>query len=260
MFISETYAYCNGLRGVHPAEKGLFFILTLLIALVNKSLLISLALAALIIIVLVLKARIPLSTILGFMLIPEGFVFFSLSVLVLSLTSEATGGLILGEWAGYYLIVSFSGIWLAKTVLAKVIGSLTCMIFFIFTTPLVDIIALLHRLKVPGIWLELMVLTYRFIFVLLETAVAIYRAQEARCGFKSRASAFRSLRLLIVNLFGKTLHRSRQLVLGLTSRGYKGMILVPKEFPPLSAIHLLGIGAFDLVLGIIVLGTAGGIL
>ncbi len=260
LFISETYAYCNGLRQAHPGEKGLFFILTLLIALVNKSLLISLALAGFIIILLVVKARIPLLTILGFMLIPAGFVFLSLMVLVLSLTRETSGDLVLGAWAGYYLVISYSSVWLAKTVLAKAIGSLTCMIFLIFTTPLVDVMALLHRLKVPGILLELMVLTYRFIFVLLETAGQIYRAQEARCGFSTRVSAFRTLRLLIVNLFAKTLHRSRQLTLGLAGRGYRGVLLVPKELPPLSVSHLFGIVVFALVLGMIVLRAAGGVL
>jgi cobalt/nickel transport system permease protein len=260
LFISETYAYCNGLRHVHPGEKGLFFILTLFIALVNKSLVISLVLAGFIMAVLVVKARIPLLTILGFMLIPAGFVFLSLVMLVLSITREASGGLVLGAWAGYYLVISYSGIWLAKTVLAKVIGSLTSMIFLLFTTPLVDLMALLHRLKVPGIFLELMVLTYRFIFVFLETAGQIYRAQEARCGFTTRSSAFRALRLLIVNLFTKTLHRSHQLTLGLAGRGYRGVLLVPKELPPLSVSHLLGIVVFVLVLGIIVLGAAGGVL
>ena len=45
-----------------------------------------------------------------------------------------------------------------------------------------EILDVLKRLHFPGLFIELMLLTYRFIFILMEGASAIMTAQKARLG------------------------------------------------------------------------------
>ena len=49
-----------------------------------------------------------------------------------------------------------------------------------FNTPMTEILDVLKRLHFPGLFIELMLLTYRFIFILMEGASAIMTAQKAR--------------------------------------------------------------------------------
>ena len=75
--------------------------------------------------------------------------------------------------------------------------------FLALTTPMTEIITVLHKLKVPVIITELMVLIYRFIFVFMETATTIRRAQLSRSGYVSMKSSFRSLSRLSSALLGE---------------------------------------------------------
>ena len=69
------------------------------------------------------------------------------------------------------------------------------------TTPMVDITEQLRRWHVPQLFVELMTLIYRFIFVLLETAQAMRTAQEARLGYSSWGRWLRSAGMLASNLY-----------------------------------------------------------
>ena len=49
----------------------------------------------------------------------------------------------------------------------------SCLYFLALSTPMTDILNELRKLRIPALLLELMMLTYRFIFVLLEIASSI---------------------------------------------------------------------------------------
>ena len=69
------------------------------------------------------------------------------------------------------------------------------------TTPMVDLTEQLRRWHVPALFVELMTLVYRFIFVLLETMQAMRIAQEARLGYSSVQRWLRSAGMLASNLY-----------------------------------------------------------
>ena len=53
---------------------------------------------------------------------------------------------------------------------ARSLGALAALLFLALTTPMVDLIALLRRLRVPEVLLEIMVLCYRMLFVFFRSA------------------------------------------------------------------------------------------
>jgi cobalt/nickel transport system permease protein len=85
-----------------------------------------------------------------------------------------------------------------------------------------DLVGLLRRLGVPALFLELMVLAYRHIFILLESARQIRQAQSARLGYATGANAWRALAALGGSLLVRTTWRSRQIHQALLARGYEG--------------------------------------
>jgi ABC-type cobalt transport system, permease component CbiQ and related transporters len=87
-------------------------------------------------------------------------------------------------------------------------------------------IALLRKIKVPALFMELMGLVYRFIFVMAETAEKIYTSQSSRLGYVNLNRGYHSLGQLVSNLFIKSYHRSKMLFIALTSRCYTGEIAV----------------------------------
>ncbi|MDO5285299.1 MAG: cobalt ECF transporter T component CbiQ [Actinomycetia bacterium] len=62
-----------------------------------------------------------------------------------------------------------------------VAGTLAVMVLAV-TTPMVDLLTWLRRLRVPDPLLEIASLTYRLIFVLLDTVVTAHEAQRCRLG------------------------------------------------------------------------------
>ena len=80
------------------------------------------------------------------------------------------------------------------------LGSLAALLFLVLTTPLIDLIALLRRLKVPALLLEIMVLCYRMLFVFSAAVHETLTAQSARLGYATPRLAMRSLGGLAANL------------------------------------------------------------
>jgi cobalt/nickel transport system permease protein len=102
-----------------------------------------------------------------------------------------------------------------------VFGSISCLYFLTLTTPITVILSVLRKLKVPSLLVDLIELTYRFIFIFLDTALAIHQSQASRLGYGSFRKGIRSLGLLISSLFLGVLQRSGQLTMAMNARGYQ---------------------------------------
>ena len=87
---------------------------------------------------------------------------------------------------------------------------------------MVDLTEQLRRWHVPVLFVELMTLVYRFIFVLLETTQAMRTAQEARLGYSSVGRWLRSVGMLASNLYLRANTRATNLFTALSARGYTG--------------------------------------
>ena len=106
----------------------------------------------------------------------------------------------------------------------KSLASVSCLYFLTLTTPIFEILSVLKKLKVPKLFVELMGLIYRFIFVLLDTANMIYISQNSRLGYSTLKTGFNSLGKLIANLFISSYKRSQDIYTAMESRCYDGDI------------------------------------
>ncbi|RCV52040.1 cobalt ECF transporter T component CbiQ [Marinitenerispora sediminis] len=127
----------------------------------------------------------------------------------------------------------------AAEVAGRAAAALCCQLMFAFSTPLADLLPRLARLGLPTALVETVALTYRMLFVLLDTARRIRTAQAGRLGYQTRAAWVRSLGVLGAAVFVRSFERARRMRRGLECRGYEGELTVLVDTPPVRPAALL---------------------
>ena len=114
----------------------------------------------------------------------------------------------------------------------QALASVSCLYFLSFNTPMPDILNVLRVMRCPRIILELMLLIYRYIFVLLEIASNLRTAQNSRLGNKDYRTSLKSFGALASALFIRAIKKSNALYDAMESRCYDGTIRVLNETYP----------------------------
>ena len=120
--------------------------------------------------------------------------------------------------------MTIAGLFTASEIFIKSMASVSALYFLILTVPVVDIINILRMLKIPELFIELMLLIYRFIFVFLDTMEKIRVSQKSRLGYSNIVSRFKSTAILISTLFTLSFKKSMDIHNVLVSRCYSGKI------------------------------------
>ncbi len=134
-----------------------------------------------------------------------------------------------------------NGFAVAAGLIARSAAGLSCLLFLALTTPVTDLLAGLRRLGVPVEVIEVALLTYRFLFLLADTAMAMDAAQAARLGHDGFGRRLRSLGLLAANLLPRAMDRAHRLEVGLGARGWEGKMRVLQQQEKLSISGLIGV-------------------
>jgi cobalt/nickel transport system permease protein len=144
-----------------------------------------------------------------------------------------------------------NGLAVAAGVIARSSAALSCLLFLALTTPVTDLLAGMRRLGLPVEVTEVALLTYRFIFLLADTAVAMDAAQAARLGHDGFRRRLRSLGMLAANLLPRAMDRARRLEIGLCARGYEGEMRVLSQGATLSVRGMIVVLAVVAATGVI---------
>jgi len=224
----EQSAYTNRWRRISPAAKGAFSLCGMVAAYAAATPVSACGVATVLGAVTVLGAGIP----------PERYLrvaapaLFFLAVSTLSLAVSLKIG----------ATPSDLSLQLARTELPRVaqasgrsLGGLAALLFLALTTPLIDIIALLRRLRAPEILLDIMILCYRTLFVFSEAVRDTIRAQSARLGYAGMRLSLRSLGGLVANITIQIWQRSHALHLAAMARNNDGPLRFLEQTHPKSA-------------------------
>ncbi|KOS68217.1 cobalt ABC transporter permease [Lysinibacillus contaminans] len=222
MLLIDKYAYMNKLASVHPLEKMMFSLGLLLLSLIIRDEHISLITFIVMSAFIILGAKIPFTYYAKLLLLPG---FFLLSSLVSILISVAPSSSVLPThiWAyqlnAWTIFIGTSSVATAQELFFIVLGSISCLYFLILTTSVQSICYVLRMWRLPVLFVELVELTYRFIFIFLESMQKIHLAQQARLGYHSPMQWLRSVSMMIAALFAEMFQRSRELNNAMQARG-----------------------------------------
>ncbi|HAS83757.1 MAG TPA: cobalt ECF transporter T component CbiQ [Verrucomicrobia bacterium] len=222
LHLLECHACSDPMRHRHPAEKAYFsagLLLTCLLLPPPGPLLVLLT----VLLAARIWAGIPWRVFIRTLLIPLGFILLGTVPLLISIAFGPDGVSL--AWVPEQLPS-------ARHLLLRALGAAACLCFLALTTPVMDWLPLVHRLRVPDVIVELMFVLYRMIFILTERFAAIHTAQDSRLGFHGVRNTFRSAGLTGANLLVFSLKRAQAMERGLVARGYDGQFRgLPPEHP-----------------------------
>lgn len=108
----------------------------------------------------------------------------------------------------------------AAGILGHGLAGTLAMMLLATTTPMVDLLAAMRRLRVPAVCIDIAGLVYRLFFSLVTTIASVSEAQAGRLGYAGWRVSLRSASALAAGVFIRTWDRARRMEEGLAGRGY----------------------------------------
>lgn len=215
----------------HPTpEKLLLCFGGLAVCLIGPPLTTAPAVLLLNVIIALAAARLPARVFLAVLSLPIGFLLASLPMLLISL--DLTNGFRLG-WRPDQLGI-------ALELAARTAGATSCLVLLALTTPAHAMIPYLRRIGVPAFLVEIMLLTYRLVFVFAGAVSTGYAAQTARLGYVGFRRSLHAFGMLAAAFFQRAMDKARRLETGLAARGFEGdLAVLPEDAPPVSPLRCL---------------------
>ncbi|MCI8559992.1 MAG: cobalt ECF transporter T component CbiQ [Dorea sp.] len=257
----DKLSYYSNLRHVNAAEKFTFSMLSLTACIVSRSIVIALLILSVTGILNVCKGGLPLSVYIRLMRIPVVFLVSGTLAIYINISKTPLDAFAFPVGA-YYITGSIRGLLKGTQLICTALSSVSCLYFLSLNTPMTDILNVLKRLHVPALILELMLLIYRYIFVIMHLASDITVSQNSRLGNIRLSTAGKSFAAMVSSVFIKSIRRSREIYDALEARCYDGTLQVLSEDYPIKLSEILCIAVFEtlLYLMIIIGRLSGGIL
>ncbi len=176
-------------------------------------------------IMLVLLARLDMTKVLGRLL--SVFWFLLLIWLMLPITFD---GPPLYTWGP--ITITLSGMILSAQITIKSIAILLALMALIATMSITTLGKTLARLKLPGKLVQLLLMTYRYIFVIEQEYKRLYTAIKIR-GFQpgTNLHSYKTFAYLIGMLFVRASTRAERVHQAMQLRGFQGKFYTLDSFP-----------------------------
>ncbi|HCV43533.1 MAG TPA: cobalt ECF transporter T component CbiQ [Bacteroidetes bacterium] len=188
---------------IHRLPAGLKLLIALVTAGATVSIPISdtpcILAAAVFVIIVAIASEIPIPFLLKRLLMLEPFV---LGVALLSLFQS-------------------QGVIVFTTVLLKSTVCLFTMILLSNTTPFADLLRVLQQAHVPRVFLTILALMYRYLFLLIDETERMHRARMSRTYTATRLLQWRSLAPIVGQLFVRSSERAERIYAAMCARGWK---------------------------------------
>ncbi|MGE0014579.1 MAG: cobalt ECF transporter T component CbiQ [Candidatus Methanomethylophilaceae archaeon] len=114
---------------------------------------------------------------------------------------------------------SFNHAWL---IMFRAIAGVTLMLSFASSTPIPHMAYALSQLRIPKEVIEIVVLVYRYAFLLLERTEVMWNAAKCRLGFSGLKRSMSTTAGILVNVFITSLEIAERSQPALESRNYNG--------------------------------------
>lgn len=247
IYTIDHYAYLSRMRSWNPQFKAAVAIVSLLFCIGADHEMVSglvfLTMAA----ITILAGGYPWRNYITLLRIPIVFLLLGTAAIVTGFSPVPHGRAFLSV-GGVSLYLSEGGAELARGLILKALGALSAMYMLVLSTPASEIISVLRGLHVPKMILELMIMIYRFIFVMMDTQCCMKQAAESRLGYCDFKTSCRSFGRTAGNLFVVSLKKAGAYYDALTARCYDGELLFLEEEKNVKGWQLWTAAGYFLVL------------
>ncbi len=224
---ADALAHADGLlQRLDPRVKLVGLLALLVAAALSRNILVILALFCLGV-ALALLSRVPLRTLAG--RVWAGALLFT-GVLALPAIFVTPGAplyhLPLLGWP-----ISAQGLSAAAYLITRVETAVTFSGLLILCTPWAHVLKALRVLRVPVVLVVILGMTYRYIFLMLQTALDMFEARQSRTVGRLEGAERRRLAVAGVGvLLEKTFQLSGEVYMAMLSRGFRGEVYTLDDF------------------------------
>ena len=129
------------------------------------------------------------------------------------------------------LAITKTGLMTALFLLMRVSTSVSLTLLLILTTPWNTVLSALSVLHIPDVFILILGMTYRYIFLLLHTANDMFLSRQSRVvGHLSSEESRRVIAATSATLLSKSFDLSGDVYLAMQSRGFRGTAVTVKPF------------------------------
>lgn len=230
MFAIDEMAYKSPLRAWPPVGKLLLVLALLLGSLLSPTPLVPLIVLAIGLVLLNRSCGLRLPNIMALACIETVFMLFiSVAIITLMMPGEAiwqanmAGIPLVGAGAaGITLHVSREGANLAFLLFTRALAGFAILLFFASSTPIPHLFLAMRQIGLPNFLAELVVLVYRYSFMLLEQMQQMATAADCRLGFRGLRQSLRTTGKLTAGLFGRSMDFAERAQAALLCRNFRG--------------------------------------
>ncbi|WP_373600537.1 cobalt ECF transporter T component CbiQ [Paraclostridium bifermentans] len=218
----DKCAYTNSLRKFNPMYKLMISFIALIVSIITNNINLHLIIMIIISIMIIFWAKVDIKLYIRCLKIPIYFLFIGTILNLISISFENTGFLLNIKIFGIYIGTTEFSIDNSIHILLRALSCIISIYFLILTTPFNQLIIILKKMYIPDVLIELMILTYRFIFLFLEEIKDIYKSQQLKFGYNNLKNSYNSTSLLIKVLFFRMMKKYEEMSVTLDIKLYDG--------------------------------------
>jgi cobalt ECF transporter T component CbiQ len=227
MFEVDELAYRSAALKWSPAGKFLFVLALLVASLMARTLLVPLVVLVIGVLLLGYSIHFRFPKVIGLVIL-EGLGIIVLGGLVIAI---ATPGTTVWTWDLFLFKLAFTdaGLSTATLITLRALAGISVMLFFATSTPIPHFADMLVRLKVPKEFAEMMVMVYRYSFMLLDEAGRMHLAAQCRLGFRGRMNTLRTYAKMMVGMFIRSMETAERSNVGMQCRNYQSGVAMLRQ-------------------------------
>lgn len=217
MLIIDRFAYTNKISNSSPYAKTAVSLALIVLSIINSNIYVLCAMIVGIALTTILGTGIPKKSYAKMIAAPAIYLIISIFAIIFtfgfsdSVQTENFVYLKQFELLNFYIGLAEGSVKNGLILGLRSLSGIASMYFLILTTPCSQQIKVMKKAKLPVVFIELYVLTYRFIAIFFEEIILIHTAQKIRFGYNNYKNSMNSLAILIKILFVRIMIRFKDM-------------------------------------------------
>lgn len=218
----DALAYSSRMLSWAPLGKLILVIAVLVVNVMTDSVITAFAVLALGLALMAYSTNMRIPFMLG-VAIAEALLILIVACGIISINGDHSQPCIWSAdflWLDFYMTAdSFNQAWL---VLLRSVAGITMMMAFATSTPIPHLAQALRQIRIPDEICEIVVLIYRYAFLLLERMDTMWSAAGSRLGFSGIRRSISTVASIAVGIFTSSMNLADKAQVSLECRGYRG--------------------------------------
>ena len=222
MLVTDKYAYTSKLAKKDPLAKVIFTFAALFLCLILNSIFVSIFILIFFAgFTIISNPAVSFIKYIKFMLIPFSFLIMGIIPVLITFVKDESIIILIER---FNIGITYQSLSASVNLFFRALSAVSITYFLALSTPMVSFFESIYKLKLPKLFISLMELIYRYIFILIDEAEAMYKAQKLRLGYRNFKSSLYCISELAAMLFIRAYKRADFSYQALLSRGYDGEI------------------------------------